>query len=597
MLVPPNDRSQDDALVTNPEELQRHFDGHSRTAWWVIAGVAVLALVASAFLARPAWRVVKRVRAASFAKSARDSLAQKNPGLALQHARAALQLQPHHPDYLRLNARLLTEMGSEMSLGFWQRLVALPTPSIDDQLDFLESALVFRRPRLVGLTFSNLCVSSPPSARLQRLGALYHLASGASNAALACARIAHQLEPSNPTNALLLVNLIPKTMDSVTQAESRSLLREVAQSSGPLRMVALHRLVQSDLGERADREWVAKSLSEIPKRSPAEEALLAETQIRLDPATTRVTLSNLVSLVSHNDPEMLTAVVESLARLGQHEEVLNLTSGERGFLNRQLFTARFDALSALHLNTEAYQHLLTPGAPMPPFELALAKIKASVDAKDITRRDAHFEELLGTCGNHGDRLRAVADLAEKLGSHEVAAKAWKQFGALPGQAAAAERGLQRVADRRGDTWSARDHARNALRAGSSIATLPLEIAYYDILLGENIETALAQAQAYAAKNPRDYFPQATIALAHLRLGEPEKARLTLDRLLPDETRPRADAMAVLAATCGQNGFGVRAREIASRIPIDRLRPEERELIRPWVAPPPADELRVPQRLP
>lgn len=573
--------------MTNPEELQRHFIGRSTSARWLTFAVAALLLAAGAYFARPAWRTLKSWRAASFAQAAADAKSQGNPGLALQHARSALQLQPSNPDYVRLNARLLTDLGTDTSLSFWQHLTDRADAATEDRLAYLEASLAFRRPDLAGPTFSNLLASSPPSARLQRLGALYHLVVGATNAALACARAAHQLEPGNLTNALLVASLIPSTAEATDRAQSRALLRDIAQSNTPLRLTALRRLLHSGIGDRSDREWIAQSLSQLPTRSPAEEVLLAETLVRLDPSTVRQTLSNLIAGVPHDDTPTLTLVVEALARLGRHEDVLRLTDKERGFLNRSLFKARLDALTSLNLHAEAYQHLLTPGAPMPAFDLALAKTQAAIQARDPDRRDQHFTELLKACDNQPERIRAIAEFAEKEGALDSASMLWKSLGALPGQTTLAQRSLQRVADRRGDTWTARDHARNALRSDPSLASVPLEIAYYDLLLGENLDAALAQAQASTEQQPRDFFARAALALAHLRLGQPEKARAAIDRFLLDTPQPRSDALAVLAATCGQNGFVVRAHEIASRIPLERLRPEERELIRPWITPPAA----------
>ncbi len=579
--------------MTDPEELRRRFAGWSATARGLIALLVLVGLGAGILLARPTWRAVKQWRASGFARDAGEARSQGNLGLALQHVRAALQLQPLDPDIGRLHAGVLTDLGTDSSLVFWRRLAERANASPEDQFSFVEAALGFHQPGLVGSTFSNLLASGAPSAKIQRLGALYHIACGASNVALEFARSAYRLEPGNITNALLLSSVIPTDGAAQDRAEARSLLRQVAESDGPLRLIALGRLVHSPIGERGDREWIAQTLSQSPKRTAAEEVLLAESRVRLDPAITLHTFSNLVARIPHEDTEMLTLVVEALARLGRHQEVMNLTPGKRGRLNRALFKARFDALSALRLDAEAYQHLLAPGAPMPAFDLALAKIKASVEARDSTRRDAHFEELLDACGVQPDRLRAVADFAEKLGSLEVAAKAWKRLGTLPGLTAASHHGLQRIADRRGDTWSARDHARQALRAGSTQPALPVEIAYYDLLLDENIDAALTQAQDFATRNPGDFFSRATVALAYLRLHEPEKARITLDRFLPDGPQPRPDALAVLAATWGENGFVVRAGEIASRVPLDRLRPEELELIRPWIAALP-DPLAVPR---
>ena len=66
---------------------------------------------------------------------------------------------------------------------------------------------------------------------------------------------------------------------------------------------------------------------------------------------------------------------------------------------------------------------------------------------------------------------------------------------------------------------------------------------------------------------------------------PAKARAMLDRLILPEAA-NADALAIVVATLGSNGLEARARELARQIPMSTLRPEERDLIRPWIVPAP-----------
>ena len=571
--------------MTNPEDLHSRFSGLSTKARFALGFLIVGVAVAATYFAKPAWREIKHYRALAFSSTADKAHTQGNLGLALEKARAALQLEPQNPDIVRMNARFLTEVASDAALPLWQNLAHRSGAPLEDQLDYLEAALAFQQIQRIGPVYSNLCNAGIESARLQRIGALYQLGLGSSNAALDSARAAYRLEPTNPTNALLIASLVGPGCDAADREDARARLREVAQSGTPLRLIALRQLVQSPISDRSDREWVEQFLTRSSQLAPAESVLLGETRIRLDPTSIGAVVSNLVSRIPHDDPEMLTLVVDTLSRFGRHAEVLNLTLAGRSLMNRTLFQARYEALVALDRPDEAYRHLLQENPPLPAYDLALAKVQAAMMSKNSQSRESHLAELVRASANHPAKLRSAAELAEQKGATNIAIEAWKQLGTLPGQSSTSLRALQRLADRRGDTWTARDYARNLLRAHASLPGLKLEIAYYDLLLGENIEAAFHEAQTQSGSRPRDFFPRTVLALAHLRRGAPDAARVALERFYVEEPQLRPDALAVIAATLGQNGYAVRAGEIASKIPLDRLRPEERELVRPWITPP------------
>jgi len=578
--------------VTNPEDLHSRFSGLSTKARFALGFLIVGIAIAAYYFARPAWHELKHYRALAFSSTAEKAYSERNLGLALEKARAAFQLEPQNPDIVRMNARFLTEIASDSALPLWQNLAQRSGAPLDDQLNYLEAALAFQQIQRIGPIYSNLCSSGIESARLQRIGALYQLGLGSSNAALANARAAYRLEPHNPTNALLIASLVGPGCDAADREDARARLREVAQSGPPLRLIALRQLVQSPISDRADREWVEQFLARSSQLSPAESVLLGETRIRLDPTSISTVASNLISRIPHDDPEMLTLVVDTLSRFGRHTEVLNLTLAGRSLMNRTLFEARYEALLALDRPDEAYRHLLQENPPLPAYDLALAKVQTSLISKNSQSRDSHLAELVRASANHPGRLRSAAELAEQKGATNIAIEAWKQLGTLPGQSATSLRALQRLADRRGDTWTARDCARNLLRTHSTLPGLKLEIAYYDLLLGENIEPAFIEARTQSESRPRDFFARTVLALGHLRMGAPDAARLALERFYVEDSQLRPDSLAVLVATLGQNGYTVRAGEIASRITLDRLRPEERELVRPWIRHPDAPALPV-----
>ncbi len=555
-------------------------------------GIVILA-AACLPLGRPAWRALKSWRADQFLAEAQELLDQQQFSLAFDRARSALQLVPTGADALRLNARLLTTAGSDASLDLWRRLLASGRATQDDRAAYVETALTLDRPDLIRDIIAAYEAADPPSDRDQRLAALFHLQTRDLESALRCAELAHRLDPVDPTNTVLLARLLAGQTNQPALARAGDLLWGVAQTNGPLRLEALRQLAVSPRfrEDRANVERIRDLLRSIPDRNPEEETLCAETEIELDPSGAASVISNLVSRVRPGDWENLGLVVDALRRQGRNDEVIDLTSEGRGLMSRSLFLGRFDALLATGQTAEAYRLTLSGEAPLSPFDLGLLRVRAAQESGDLDRRDRHLRDLLRIAEDHPDRLLRTAQIAASGGTPAalaVAMDAWKQMGGGRDQPQStnALRHLQHLADMQGDTWTARDYARRAARLDPQDTGLRLEIAYYDLLLDENMDRALAEAERQLQTRTNDLFVRATAALGHLRLGAPARAREVLDRFVVTQQVARNDALAVVVATYGANGFDQRARELAGRLPLAALRPEERELIRKWLLPAP-----------
>ncbi|MCC7375223.1 MAG: hypothetical protein IT581_11270 [Verrucomicrobiales bacterium] len=575
--------------MTNPEELRNRFERSPRRLRWIaVLGFLVMVLLAIP-AARPTWRAIKNWRATQFLDQAEELLAENQVALAFERARAALQLVPQRPDAMRLNARILGSIGSESSLLVWKRLIESSQASNSDLEDYLEATLGFERTDLSEHAVHALTQFPSPGDRDHRLLALYRLQTGRPELALAPARAAYQQAPSNPTNALLLASLLATDPSPNARHDARQVLWSLADSVLPQRIEALFRLTQPELGTRADRERVVEQLTPITNRSAAEEVLLTEALMLLNPADAGSLISEALGHMPREDWEHLTLLSEALLRRGHPGEVLRITASGKSLINRRLFLARYEALLAAGRPDEAYRHLLHTSAPLPPFDLELIRVRGAQEAGDLKGRDAHLRGLLDIAADHPIRIRKVAEIAESSNTSDalqVSKDAWSKLAARnDANAAEAFRRLQRLADRQGDTWTARDFAKKAVRLQSNDASLQLDIAHYSLLLDEDLERSLRIAENQAATQTNDFSARAVAALGHLRLGDPSKARAMLDRLILPEAAS-ADALAIVVATLGANGLEARARELARQIPMTTLRPEERELIRPWIVPAP-----------
>ncbi len=569
--------------MTNYEDLKRQFEGPSRRFWAVLGATLAVIVVLGSLAAGPAWLVVKRWQARKFTEEAEAYIGKRELRMAMERARSALQLFPGDLAILRLNARLLGELGSDASLPLWKRIVDRPDASSDDRAAFAEAALVLERPELVSGIMPDFLSEQFLAPRSSRIAAIYHAQAGRRAEAIRHARLAHEAQPANPTNAVLLASILASEVSPEARAESRRLFWTLARTDSPFRTESFRTLIRSDFGTRADREEASTRLGQLATRTAEEEAIWIEARMLLDPSRVSVLASNLIASVPRDDVERLSLAVGVLNRQERHRDVLRLTVGDRGLRSRGLFSAKYAALQATGQPEEAYRHAMHTAAPLPPFALERLRAEAAHAIPDPRRRDSHLAALVRLAEDHPARLRQVGELAEKSGAPNVAIDAWKRLSMLPGEEIGAFRRLQKLFDLRGDTWTARDYARRAQRLGDPDARLPLELAYYSLLLGEDFDRALGEAERQWKARPDEFAVLKVLALAHLRLEAPEKARELLERVYVPDGELQSDGMAVLAAVYGANGLVDRARSMARDIPLARLRPEERDLVRPWLA--------------
>jgi hypothetical protein len=103
-----------------------------------------------------------------------------------------------------------------------------------------------------------------------------------------------------------------------------------------------------------------------------------------------------------------------------------------------------------------------------------------------------------------------------------------------------------------------------------------------MLLGVNVEGARREAEKLVAQHPDLLAYRTTLALAHFRRNDPSAARdayrnstLVWEQALPGW-------QAVYVAVTGKLGDTNLAKKLAATVPLNRLKPEEIDLIKPWL---------------
>lgn len=553
-----------------------------RWGWWILGGLVVLGIV-GALTARPAWRAVKSYRAAGFLQQAKDHAAKDEWMQAFERTRAALQLAPLQPEVLRYTANLYGRFGQEAALAYYEKLLGLPQATPQDREDYAALAVNLGMSEIASAQVEKLLAPTNPSARALTIGAQYHAQRRQMGRAVELARRAVTAAPDNPTNTLILASYLSTSSTPAARNEARQLLWPFARADGPHQFRALSSLLLAPNSPRTDREEVERILAAKTNRTLEEELLWLETRVSLDPSQRNRVADELIERHGRGAGEEMTGTAAWLNRQQLFARTRDLVLPDVALKNEKLFRLRYEALMGLGDERGAYDFILTKSAPGEPLQLEFLRCSTAAALKDDAAVESHLRNMLELARNQPLQLRAVAEFALRQRKTEIANEANRLLSRNPREAITAFRTLLRSTDAQGETWAARDYARKLAALNKNEPGIDLQIAYYDLLLNEKTDQAYSRAKALHEAEPDDFNRRAVLALAHLRRGEKDAAANLIQGQVVTWNRLPPGLRAVVVASLGARNQQDVAAKLISRLPIALLKPEERELIRPYLS--------------
>jgi hypothetical protein len=130
--------------------------------------------------------------------------------------------------------------------------------------------------------------------------------------------------------------------------------------------------------------------------------------------------------------------------------------------------------------------------------------------------EVHWSHAISLAGSDPYKLRFVANFAEQSRASAVALKAYEQLARFPDQADLAYRGIERVGLRSGDISAQRSAVAKITARTPDDPNAADQLAYLNLLLGENIDKNLASAKKLAEQYPNRLAYRVTVALGYLR---------------------------------------------------------------------------------
>ena len=545
---------------------------------WIAAISAVLVVFGGA---RPAFHWFKSSRATQLAVSANTLVVSGNLKDAADKFRAALQLDPVNYDALRGAAQLASRVRRPEALGLWEQVVKSPRATVADRQGYVEEALRAGRPRLVAGIIDRL-LKEDPGAKTLGLASQFARSAGESAKAIQFARLAVKNSPNDDAARLQLATLLAASGDKTQRTEAQMILWSLSRTSGTYRQAAIEGLASAPGLSEAERLQVLQLLQNLTPENLKDALLAADVRLQLPMADAHQIYDETIARWNHGSVSELVDLARWLNLHQQFERVLSLFPLEKALNNNQLLLARLDALAALKRWNEIDALLSRGDLTLDPSVLECFRAKSAQEQNAGLDAQLHWNRAMSLAGTDPTKLRTVAEFAELSRAAAVALKAYEQLAKSPDHAALAYRGIERLSGEAGDTIVQRAAAEKIKALTGNEPNAVAQLAYINLLAGNDIEASAATARQLVQKYPDRVSFRVIAALGCLRQHNSELAlqQFKAPAGAPpiDWNKTPAPWRAVYAAVLTANDQADAAREIIKAIPMNQLSADEQALI-------------------
>jgi tetratricopeptide (TPR) repeat protein len=547
----------------------------------IFLAIAAILLIAAALGARPAYRAMRAYRADALAREAESAIKRQSWAEASQKAQAAYHLDPTREQAMRVVARLYTIAGQPDAVVFWQNLRAAGFATREDRRELIRAGLRFGKSADVRAELLALLKEPPAEADTLRLAADFFLLTNDRASALAYSRELVKLQPDAASELTLARSLLAMP-DPALQSQARLSLAKLSALTNSVGLEAQVVMARAGLVSDDAMPRLIERLSNHPEAQLAHRLLAEELRLRLEPHRRAAAVAAFVNEFANSPLTNRLEVARWLNRQREFKRAAELIPAADGNQSRDVFLARLDALAALGQWDEARAELESTTAPIEPVLREMYLARAARELKHLPEAEAHWRRVHLELGTQPEAALYVAEYAEKTGQIDEARKAYERLSSAPEFADTAFAALIRIGEQTGGTRTLREIMRDLSARRPDDPAPQNDFAYLNLLLNERVEQSRDTARKLHEAQPNIMAFRTTLALAHLRAGEPAEARKMYEGLDLDWTLLQPGWQAVHAAVVGENGEPNLARSLARQIPLAALKPEERLLIQPWL---------------
>jgi tetratricopeptide (TPR) repeat protein len=552
----------------------------------VLVAVGVLTAVAGSRLGRPAYNYLKKQRGLRMIGEIQQLLHDSPERLpeAGRRVRAALDLAPGEPRLLRVAAQYGARIHNEAALQYWQSLVEMGQATRQDRLDFAGQALELNHLEQAADQVKSVLAQYPKDIAALRLRIRIIERLGDPSRAIGAARAALEVDPVDESLQYTLGELLLTTPTEATSpSEGTHLLWGLALGSGPWHDDSVNQLIACTNLTRAENEILIREIKRGNMSTGMVTLNVARLQAKIEPERqAEIIEETLRKLRPTTDLDLIGHTVVWLMDCEAFAAVLRFLPMEMAQSRSSFLSARLEALSGLERWDELQSLLDSPPSLLEPVHVHCLRALVSARTGRQPKPSFHFERALEVAGRNPVRLQLVARYGEFVGLPEIAIEAWKRLLPNPTTALHAARQIMRLSQPMDDIRLLRDTLARVADFVPNDAPVVSQVAYWNLVLGENVPAARSSLARLAAANPKEARYRVSLALGELRALNPTAALALLEQEPIEWDQVDDRQRAVYVAILGANEQREAARKIARTVNLAVLRAPERDWVRPWL---------------
>lgn len=563
---------QEEPKAARPKQVGHRKKGPAR---WILALVVLVVLVLGGVLGYQ-W---VRVRRANKFATAGDSMREANKlnDAAVQY-RVALQLDPNNYHALSGAARLASQADRPEAIELWQKVIESRKSTLQDHEDYAELLIKNNRLALAEKILDPL-LKGNPDTRALRLASRYSVKMGEDAKALDFMRIASKRAPEDDATRFQLAELLAQSTDPSEQAEARKILWDLAGKSNTYKQVAVEALAAAPQLTGDEQTRLVQELTDLTSKTIKDDLLVADLKLQLHPDDAAHIYQETTTRWQSGKTEDLIQLARWLNIHQQPELVLSSFPIERAFEDNQLLLTRLDAMAILQRWNDIDELLGQTEVTLDPSVIESFHARTAQERNSTLDAEVHWNHAISLAASDPYKLRFVANFAEQSRADAVALNAYEQLARFPDQADLAYRGIERVGQKSGDISAQRAAMAKITARTPDDPNAADQLAYLNLLLGENVDKNLATAKKLTAQFPNRLSYRVTAALGYLRQHNAAAAVAQFNGPSPIDWKQTLPSWrAVYAATLLGTDKNEEAKKIIATIPRDRLNSQERALI-------------------
>lgn len=537
------------------------------------------------FAALPTYRTLKRWRADQLMSRAEKAAERGALVDAYQSARSAYGLDAGNVRALRMLADMYEGSGGAETLAYRRALAESGRATGADRASYLRTAIRAGRLDLADDFLKKIGLSGRADPEVAVVAAdLLRLRGEPEKARQVEAESVASAQANQEAKAMLIrARGMLDSPDPAARAAARADLLRLAKSREPEARDAVRLVAASSDRTEKETQEAAKLLEADLKATAADRLLGKSLLLEIHPDWRGAVLQEVKKLYAGGTEEERVALSEFLLRFGDPAGVVELPASRNG----RLFLLRLDALARLGrwpAIREELNHATREKGALDPFFIDLFQARVSQELRELSMADLRWKQAMAKAAATPQKLEMLGNFAEKSGNLTMATEAYRALTKFPGSAVPGYLGQIRVAEKRADVHQLRDILAELSRQLPQDPAPKNDLAYLNLLFNEKVDESLKTAGELVTAVPDRTAYRTTLALAYLRKNQPEKALAVYDQTEINWSTALPGWQAVRAAVLEANGRRAEARSLALAINWDRLKPQERDLVRVLRAP-------------